>query len=834
MKIKDLLRAHAVDDPRFARFNEFDPTCFDYTLKVQKPSGEVITLRNPSEDNDGNLADKGHSVPPGSKLLVFGTAFWEWTEKKQHTVGIDIDTDDNHTNGLAKDNFEQALGAALCVPWWEVRRSSGGKGLHVFPRFTEPVDVATRAEASALARAVLTLASRETGFDFRAAKDCAGGNMWIYRADAPPSAYEIIKEASAALDPRDLPAGWRQAKEAAKRKVQFAPSSVALSPEHLAIEKQLQELDYSIIFVPEFGCYHIHTHALQEAHRKYQFRGHFTTVSGGHDPGQPNGYMFPLPSGGFLVKRFGNAQEDSSWFDGPNGQYAYLNLEAPFTKAINHFAANKTTKGFAYTAEGLRTMLKAVGVTLEIPELFNSRTLFIRTAKLVAQISVQKLDADAQVPDWTSTDKTWQRSFQVPSSNQAYAAASALRVSEIVRAVSTDTESAQWCVKTDGEWVGTKASEVANVLVSQWESPSETMGIMRLEPYWLVFEPYQPEYLPNRRWNRGAPQLACIPADVADDTPTWDAVFDHLGSGLDDDVAADEVCQSVGITSGSHYLKLWTKLLIEKPQQRTPYLFLTSRQNNTGKTSLGASICHLIDPGVAEINEEALVDKFTGELEGKVLCLIEELDLRDKRNKGYATLKRVLTSKTLTIRRMRTDAYNVPNYTHFIHTANDATFVPCETEDMRIVMINVPTITTFIESLKFEDGIKREAPSMLKKLIDMPLVEPCGRFWLPVVQTSLKESVLTGLYENETSEAEEGLKKFANECITKAQSGAEPISAVLARYDKFCQAKGLPKVPKMAVLKTLREKCDHRSVDKKQKRVNGKQVWHYTGITLTS
>jgi hypothetical protein len=52
---------------------------------------------------------------------------------------------------------------------------------------------------------------------------------------------------------------------------------------------------------------------------------------------------------------------------------------------------------------------------------------------------------------------------------------------------------------------------------------------------------------------------------------------------------------------------------------------LTSRQNNTGKTSLGASNCHLINPGVAEINEEALVDKFTSELEGKVLCLLDEL-----------------------------------------------------------------------------------------------------------------------------------------------------------------------------------------------------------------
>ena len=159
------------------------------------------------------------------------------------------------------------------------------------------------------------------------------------------------------------------------------------------------------------------------------------------------------------------------------------------------------------------------------------------------------------------------------------------------------------------------------------------------------------------------------------------------------------------------------------------------------------------------------MDKFTSELEGKVLCLIEELDLRDKRNKAYTTLKRVLTSKTLTIRRMRTDAYNVPNYTHFIHTANDANFVPCETEDMRIVMVNVPQITRFIESHDFEEGVKREASSMLRKLLDLPMPEPFGRFWLPVVQTSLKESVLTGLYDTEVSEAEEGVKKFATTCL---------------------------------------------------------------------
>jgi hypothetical protein len=831
MNVKKFWRANVVDDERFDRFNALDTDRFDYTLQVQFPNGSIACLRNPQESEDGSLSDKGQHIPDGTKLLAAGTAFWEWPEKKQHTVGIDIDTDDNHAAGLATSAFAGALEAAKRVPWLEVRRSSGGKGLHLFPRFSEPVDVGSRAEASALALAVLALASREANFDFKAAKDCAGSNFWICKVDAAPNAYEVIKPATAALDIGDLPPGWREAKEARKRKIEFAPSTVELSTEHLEVEKQLQSLNYSLIYVPEIGCYHVHTHALQTAHEKFGYRGQFTTLSDGTDPGQPNAYMFPLPGGAFLVKRFGYAQEHSSWFSGPNGKYALLNVDAPFVLAAQNFSHNKTTKGYAFGRDNLVMMLTAIGENLEIPEMFADRTLFVKKVKDDCQITVEKQESDPRVDNWTPTGKTWQRSFAIPPESQAFQYADALRVSNVVRAITTDKESAQWCIKTDGEWIGTKASEIAYVLVAHGIKPSGAMGLMREKPYHLVFEPYQEEYLPGRRWNREAPQLACRPADEAGETPTWDAVFTHIGSGLDEDIAADETCQRLGIVSGAQYLKLWTKLLIERPQQRTPYLFLTSRQNNTGKTSLGASICHLIDPGVAEINEEALVDKFTGELEGKVLCLIEELDLRDRRNKAYATLKRVLTSKTLTIRKMRTDAYNVPNFTHFIHTANDARFVPCETEDMRIVMVNVNPITNFIESLKFEEGIKRESPSMLRKLLDMPLPKPFGRFYLPVVQTSLKESVLNEFYECEVSEAEEGVKRFAAECVSSMPNGCIPTTQLLAKYVDFCLREGIPQVLKTAVVATLRDKAS-LSIGKKQKRIDGRQVWHYTGIDL--
>src|SRR4051794_30425932 len=98
MSIKEFLRTNAVHDERFARFNELDPDQMDYTVQIQRPNGELVTLRNPGEADDGTLTDKCHNIASGSKLVAFGTAFWNWIAKVLLTIGIDIDSDDNHAN----------------------------------------------------------------------------------------------------------------------------------------------------------------------------------------------------------------------------------------------------------------------------------------------------------------------------------------------------------------------------------------------------------------------------------------------------------------------------------------------------------------------------------------------------------------------------------------------------------------------------------------------------------------------------------------------------------------------------------------------------------------
>jgi hypothetical protein len=64
------------------------------------------------------------------------------------------------------------------------------------------------------------------------------------------------------------------------------------------------------------------------------------------------------------------------------------------------------------------------------------------------------------------------------------------------------------------------------------------------------------------------------------------------------------------------------------------------------------------------------------------------------------------------------------------------------------------------------------------------------------------------------------------------REGEAPQTDVLCHYDEFCREEGLPKVPKPGFMKSLRDKIGV-PIDKRQKRINGKQTWFYTGFTLT-
>ena len=75
---------------------------------------------------------------------------------------------------------------------------------------------------------------------------------------------------------------------------------------------------------------------------------------------------------------------------------------------------------------------------------------------------------------------------------------------------------------------------------------------------------------------------------------------------------------------------------------------------DSGKSIWYEGIRDIFSRGVASVNE-ALTrqDSFNGELEGAMLCVIEEISLADNR-KALARLKEWTTAKVLPIRRMET------------------------------------------------------------------------------------------------------------------------------------------------------------------------------------
>jgi hypothetical protein len=131
---------------------------------------------------------------------------------------------------------------------------------------------------------------------------------------------------------------------------------------------------------------------------------------------------------------------------------------------------------------------------------------------------------------------------------------------------------------------------------------------------------------------------------------------------------------------------------------------------------------------------------FNGELSNAVLAYIEEKDVA-KSGGAYNKLKDWVTSPTLWIRKMRTDAYSQINTLHFVQCANDREACTIKAGDTRITMFFVPMLDPGQEIPKtvLIDRLREEAPHFMRTIMDLTLPPMLGRLRLPVVNTENKQ-----------------------------------------------------------------------------------------------
>jgi hypothetical protein len=235
---------------------------------------------------------------------AIGMTGWDWKNKVSRWVAFDFDAiighSDKHTKKLSNEELEKVKKAAMDVDWVTVRKSTAGKGIHLYV-FLDEVPTNTHTEHAALARAILGKLSALTGYDYVSKVDTCGGNMWVWaRKMKGTDGLTLIKKGSIL---EEVPANWRdhvkvvngsrrknlpQDIESASQVDVFEELTgrqprVPLDDDHKKLIEYLKKENALWWWDQDNHMLVSHTWWLKKAHQDLQLKGVFDTLSAGKD-----------------------------------------------------------------------------------------------------------------------------------------------------------------------------------------------------------------------------------------------------------------------------------------------------------------------------------------------------------------------------------------------------------------------------------------------------------------------------------------------------------------------------------------------------------------------
>ena len=309
-------------------------------------------------DSEPNWNDYELTFPLEEKAEAIGSTGWDWQARVSRWVGFDFDSITQHAAGvgISDEQLAAVVAAAHAVPWLEIRKSTRGKGLHLYVRFEAGVPTANHTEHAALARAILGMLSAETGFDFGASVDTCGGNLWIWHRGATEDGFALIK---AAVPLETVPPNWRDHLDVVKRRRTRAAAGseeveelaatqrrTPLDDKHKALIEAVRSAGFAANWLPDHHLLQTHTCGLASASAALELPGVFATNSRGSDPATPNCFAFPIPDGAWRVYRFGTGTvEHPSWTQDGGWTNCCLGQRPDIGCAASIFQGHKSKDG---------------------------------------------------------------------------------------------------------------------------------------------------------------------------------------------------------------------------------------------------------------------------------------------------------------------------------------------------------------------------------------------------------------------------------------------------------------------------------------------------------
>jgi hypothetical protein len=495
---------------------------------------EWFSIRMPNKaDSDPSWKDYPISFPLDVHGEGIGFTGWDWIAKRSRWIGFDVDSITSHAEGvgISDEDMARVREAVQALPYVEVRRSTGGKGLHLYVYLD--VQTNNHTEHAALARYVLGLMSSQCGFNFASHVDCCGSVMWVWHRKMNGSrGLERLKPSEKTLEESDLPANWKEhVAVISKRKIKQEGVSeeqegefetlagsrrvVPLDEQHKATIDELMRLGYSTVWVAEYHLLQTHTKALQDLYEVGGVQGVFKTISEGRDKATCNCFGFPTDNGGWHFYRFspGTAEAETWSQDGQGWTNCYYNQPVTFeiaAKLAGGMLTNKDKYVFA-DPDALKKACELVGGKLDIPPELAGRESRVNIKGKYAVASVKKYAQDYTPAGWVPEKGYFIKSVAVKEMTAQISEDSYTRNDKLVRCLINCTGSrAGWAHRSeDGEWVTCPKDDIKSILKPTCDSTSEfeeRLGEACCNPWKIVSIPFQPEYPGGRQWNRHAAQ----------------------------------------------------------------------------------------------------------------------------------------------------------------------------------------------------------------------------------------------------------------------------------------------------------------------------------------
>lgn len=718
---------------------------------------------------------------------AIGMTGWDWVKKYSRWVAFDFDSiighSDKHTKKLAPDEISKIEKFAMNIPWVQIRKSTSGKGLHMYVFLKLPSEehdsINNHNEHAAVGRAVLGQMSALVGYDFNAKVDNCGGNMWVWhRKMKGTDGLTIIKPHSESLA---IPTNWKDhlkvvTGQRKKNLPSFLPKNdddslsesermfqelsgqtvhQPLDEEHKKLIEVLKDREFHWWWDSDNHMLVTHTTHLKEIHKILGLRGIFDTESSHSSP--QNCFCFPLRKGAWAVRRYTpGIKEHESWEqDGQGWTRCYLNRDPDLASVARaKGGVEHPTSGWVFRdAKSALEAIEPLGITLakELPLALITRQTKVKQHRdgnrIVIEIEHNNNDDANSMPGWLLDKKAWKKVLnpktvlgsepEIPNYDDS-----------LRHLVTESGEDSGWVIRSDSQWRMEPLAHVRVALESQGQEPKDQkliLGSAVIRPWTLVSQPFQVEYPGDRLWNRKSAQLRFLPKEDTESLsyPNWMKILNHIGEGLNDAIKINPWCKVNGIQTGADYLKLWIASIFQYPFEPLPYLFIWSPEQSTGKSVFHEALNLLIIHGVMRADFALLSQQgFNAELIGVVLCVVEETDLRQNKT-SYARIKDWVTSLQLPVHEKGGTPYTIRNTTHWVHCDNNFEHCPLFPGDTRITSIRVEPLDVIdkIPKRDFIPLLEKEAPDFVAELLKLEIPASNDRLFVPVIETEDKKAI---------------------------------------------------------------------------------------------